>query len=78
MIANDERPTWKAYEVRRPDMYGYDTVKYGVREEYEDGATRSIHSELFDTREEAQLLASKFNMNARKGHSYDNVMKTWR
>jgi hypothetical protein len=78
MFATDERPTWKVYEVRRPDMFGYDSVKYGVREEYTDGATRYIHNEVLETPEQAQLLASKFNVNARKGMTYDNTMKTWR
>ena len=77
MITTDERPTWTEYEVRQHDMYGYFKLKYGVREEYTDGATRFIHNELVDTPEEAQLLASKFNMNTRKGKMYDNVMKSW-
>ena len=77
MLDVHEKPRWKAYEVRQADMYGYEKVKYGVREEYTDGATRSIHNELLDTVEEAQLLASKFNVNARKGMEYDNTMKTW-
>ena len=75
--STDDRLTWKAYEIRETDLHGYDTVRFGVREEYDDGATRYIHNERFDTREEAQLLASRFNLLARKGHRYDNSMKQW-
>lgn len=77
MTVDTERPVWKVYEVRDTDMYGYHTIRYAVREEYADGATRHIHNERVDTPEEAQLLASKFNLYARKGRRYDNVMKTW-
>ncbi|MFQ5460113.1 MAG: hypothetical protein ACE5EL_04915 [Anaerolineae bacterium] len=77
MHGTAERVMWKAYEVRETDMYGYDTVKYGVREEYSDGATRAIHNERFANVEEAQMVASKFNVLARKGRSYDNTMKQW-
>jgi hypothetical protein len=74
---SDERPTWKVYEVQTPDMFGYANVKYGVREEYTDGATRYIHNEALDSADEAQLLAARFNGYARKGRTYDNRMKTW-
>lgn len=77
MINETEKPNWRAYEVRQADMFGYEKVKYGVREEYTDGATRYIHNELFDTREQAQLLATQFNLYVRKGRSYDNTMKRW-
>jgi len=77
-MGDDERTTWKVYPVRRNDLYGYGAEKYGVREEFADGATRHVHNETFETPEEAQLLAAKFNQNARKGGVYDNVMKTWR
>lgn len=77
MQITEERLAWRAYEARETDMFGYDTIKYGVREEYEDGATGAIHNERFATREEAQILASRFNLNARKGRKYDTVMKTW-
>lgn len=77
-MSDDDRTTWKVYTVRRNDLYGYGTEKYGVREEYPDGATRDAHNETFDTPEEAQLLAARFNQNARKGSVYDNAMKTWR
>jgi hypothetical protein len=74
---DDEKPMWKAYMVRQTDMRGYSSERFGVREEYSDGATRDIHNEVFETREEAQLLASKFNLYARKGRTYDNTMKRW-
>jgi hypothetical protein len=77
MQTTEERLVWRAYEVRETDMFGYHTFKYGVREEYTDGATGAIHNERFATREEAQILASRFNVNARKGRKYDNAMKTW-
>ncbi len=74
----EEKPRWRAYEVHRPDAFGYDIVKYGVREEYDDGATRYIHNAVFDTREEAEQVAARFHLNTLKGMSYDNVMKQWR
>jgi hypothetical protein len=77
MSQDEERPLWKAYTARKTDLRGYDDEKYGVREEYTDGATRYVHNEVFDTHEEAQLLASKFNLYARKGRVYDNIMKRW-
>jgi len=77
-MTKEEVPRWRAYEVRRPDAFGYDVVKYGVREEYGDGATRYIHSQVFATMEEAEQIAARFNINAKKGMAYDNVMETWR
>lgn len=77
MMLNDERPQWKAYPVRHIDMHGYETVQYGVREEYADGATRYIHNEVKATREEAQIMATLFNLHVRKGKTYDNTMKRW-
>ena len=77
MNADEERPLWRAYKTQETDSHGYASEKFGVREEYGDGATRYIHSETMDTIEEAQLLASKFNMNIRKGKTYDNRMKSW-
>lgn len=74
----EDRTTWRVYEVSEKDIYGYGKTSYGIREEYPDGATRFIHDERFDTAEEAQIAASKFNLNARKGQSYDNRMKRWR
>jgi hypothetical protein len=74
----EETPRWRAYEVQQSDAFGYGTAKYGVREEYEDGATRYIHNVVFDTREEAEQVAAKFHINSRKGMTYDNVMKQWR
>ena len=75
---NDDTPRWRAYEVHRPDAFGYEVVQYGVREEYDDGATRFIHNALLNTIEEAEQLAARFNINARKGMTYDNTMKQWR
>jgi hypothetical protein len=74
-----DEPLWKSYTVRRADMFGYDDkVKYGVREEYPDGATRFVHNEVVDTREEADAMAARFNGLRRKGKTYDNTMKEWR
>ena len=72
-----DEPRWKAYPVRQSDMFEYSTEKYGVREEYPEGATRYIHNETFETEEEAQMVAARFNINRQKGKTYDNVMKTW-
>ena len=72
-----DSPMWRPYEVNRPDAFGYDSHKFGVREEYNDGATRYIHTELVPTMEEAETLAARFNVYARKGRKYDNTMKTW-
>lgn len=77
MATTVERPRWRVYEVRETDMYGYYKTKYGVREEYTDGATRYTHSERFEAREDAERLAALFEVNARKGKTYDNVMKAW-
>ncbi|MCE7938152.1 hypothetical protein DCC79_06255 [bacterium] len=73
----EETPRWQAYELRKADIFGYETVRYGVREAYADGATRHVHNEDFATREEAEQLAARFHLNARKGMTYDNVMKRW-
>ena len=75
-VMNDV-PKWRAYEVRKPDGFGYDRVQYGVREEYEDGATRYVHNEVKDNLEDAEQMAALFNLNVRKGKTYDNTMKTW-
>ena len=78
MWASDpDRITWRPYSVSRRDGFGYEVTEFGVREEYDDGATRFIHNETFGTHEEAQIAASKFNLRARKGQTYDNIMKTW-
>jgi hypothetical protein len=74
---NDDKAEWKAYQVQQTDLRGYASERFGVREEYTDGATACIHNQVFETREEAQLLASKFNLYARKGRTYDNTMKRW-
>jgi len=42
-----------------------------------DGGTAAIHNERFNTRDEAVILASRFNLNARKGRKYDVLMKVW-
>lgn len=76
-MIDDDRTTWKVYVVRRNDLYGYGTERYGVREEYPDGATRFVHDETFETAEEAQLVAARFNQKARKGGVYDNALKAW-
>jgi hypothetical protein len=76
-VATDT-PRWRVYEVRQQDAFGYDRVRYGLREEYEDGATRCIHNETFEDEAEAQTQAARFNLNAKKGMRYDNIMKTWR
>jgi hypothetical protein len=78
MTVMTETVRWKAYQVQQHDAFGYSRVRYGVREYYEDGATRFIHNEVFDTQEEAEALAARFNLNNRKGMTYDNVMKVWR
>lgn len=75
--SDPDRITWRTYPVARRDAFGYQVVEYGVREEYDDGATRAIHNETFATEEEAQLLASRFNLFVRKGQTYDNAMKKW-
>lgn len=72
-----DEPRWKAYTVRQSDAFEYETVKYGVREEYPEGATRYIHNEVFDSEDEAQMIAARFNIHRQKGKTYDNVMKTW-
>lgn len=75
---NDDIPRWRAYKASRTDGFGYEVEKYGVREEYADGATRYVHNQVFDTLEEAEQLAARFHLNARKGMTYDNSMKQWR
>ena len=77
MTVTDERLECRAYEVRETDAFGYDRIKYGVRQEYSDGGTAAIHNERFNTRDEAVILASRFNLNARKGRKYDVLMKVW-
>jgi hypothetical protein len=77
-MSDEDRTTWKVYPVRRNDLYGYAKERFGVREEYPDGATRHVHDETYDTAEEAQLVATKFNQKARKGAVYDNALKAWR
>jgi hypothetical protein len=72
-----DEPRWSVYEARQRDGFGYEKVRYGIREEYADGATRFTHNETFETREEAEILAARFHLNSRKGKTYDNVMKTW-
>ena len=39
-MSDQDRTTWKVYPVRRTDLYGYAKERFGVREEYPDGATR--------------------------------------
>lgn len=73
----EDRPRWQAYEVKQTDAFGYDRVRYGVREAYADGATRHVHNELFEEPDAAEQLAARFNLNARKGMAYDNAMKRW-
>ena len=73
----DDKPLWKAYRVQQVDAFGYATERWGVREEYRDGATRHIHHQVFETEEDAQILAIKFNSYARQGRTYDNAMKAW-
>lgn len=75
--SDPDRITWQPYPITRRDGFGYSVVEYGVREEYDDGATRAIHNETFATLEEAQILAARFNLFARKGQKYDNSMKKW-
>jgi len=77
-VTTEDKPRWRAYEVRRSDIFGYETVKYGVREEYSDGATRFTHNVMFDTLEEAEQVAARFHINTTKGMTYDNMMKQWR
>ncbi len=74
---NDD-PRWQAYETRHKDAFGYDKVRFGVREEYPDGSTGNIHNETFETRDEAEIMAARFHLNSRKGKTYDNVLKEWR
>ena len=73
-----DAPRWRVYVVRQTDAFGYDRERYGVREEYAEGGTRAIHNEVVEDREAAEVMAAKFNLNARKGMAYDNTMKTWR
>jgi hypothetical protein len=78
MTVMTEQVRWKVYLASQTDGFGYERLRYGVREEYEDGATRAIHNQVFESEEEAQALANRFNGNVRKGMKYDNTMKTWR
>lgn len=78
MAVMTEQLRWKVYQASQTDAFGYDKLRYGVREEYDDGATRYIHNQVFEELEEAQALANRFNGNMRKGMKYDNTMKTWR
>lgn len=76
-VEQTDTPRWRAYPVRQADGFGYADEKYGVREEYSDGATRYVHNELFDTLEQAEQVAARFHLNSKKGMTYDNVMKRW-
>ena len=78
MASNEEKPRWRAYASQKPDMFGYAKEQYGVREQYADGSTRYIHNETFESQEDAERIAARFNLNAQKGQTYDNVMKVWR
>ena len=73
-----DEPRWTAYKTQLTDGFGYDKERWGVREEYPDGATRHIHDEVYATEEEAMQVAARFHLNAKKGKTYDNVMKEWK
>jgi hypothetical protein len=78
MTVTTDTPRWRAYKASQTDGFGYDRERWGVREEYQDGATRYVHNQVFEDASEAETMAAKFNLNVRKGMTYDNVMKQWR